>query len=91
MDRISVAKEKNYYTFLCDSVSLDMRKNIATINGGEYDGVLVYGVDGVCIEHLIKEMRGRKVQLNGRAFYAEKDGKEIKLKDDPKYEQGSLL
>ena len=83
MNQISISKGIYFYTFLCDSIAFEPRKDVATINGGEYDGTVVYGVTGVGSERFIKESIGkRKAKLDGNAFYAEKDGKEIKLKND---------
>lgn len=82
LTKISVARNKKYFTFLCEGISLEPRKSLAKVIGGQYDGVIVYGVDGVCIESLIKEMHGKKVELDGSVFYAEKDGQEIKLVKD---------
>lgn len=80
--RISVARGKKYFTFVCNGIEINSKKQMARVIGGKYDGTFVYGVDGVCMENLIKEMRGRKVELDGSVFYAEKDGKEIELKEE---------
>lgn len=84
LTRICVARGKNYFTFLCDEIKFIPKKQMACVVGGEYDGTLVCGVDGVCVEKYVKEMRGRKVKLDGSIFYAEKDGKEIELNEEPK-------
>lgn len=91
LTRICVTRGKNYFTFLCDGIKFMPKKQMACVVGGEYDGTLVYGVDGVCTEKCIKEMRGYKAKLDGSIFYAEKDGKEIKLIEESKLQQMSLF
>ena len=91
LTRICVARGKNYFTFLCEGIKFMPKKQMASVVGGEYGGTLIYGVDGVCVEKCIKKMRGSKVKLDGSIFYAEKDGKEIKLIEESKAQQMSLF
>jgi len=91
LTEVCVTKDKKYFSFMCEGISIEPKKNLATVIGGEYDGVVVWGVDGVCVKSCLRDMRGRKVQLDGDAFYAEKNGKEIKLAEINKVEQLNLL
>lgn len=83
------AEKAKCYPFMCDGISINPRKGIATVIGGEFDGVQIFQIHGACDESCLPDLAEsyrRKPHITND-WYAEKNGNKFSL---PILEEGVI-